>query len=97
MNNLIEQEKMSREQKFGRRAMLIQQRDNMRVHIDAILKTTKDYFGIRDVEFSYVEKVDYKKIHFLLHEASQKNDDLQRINKEIALLNAALGNTESEL
>ncbi|MBI2428745.1 MAG: hypothetical protein HYV29_08125, partial [Ignavibacteriales bacterium] len=58
------------------------------------LQSMKDSLGVRDVEFVYVDKIDFKKTKFLLNEAARKQTELTRVNKEIAALNAALGESE---
>lgn len=92
--DLAAQQQSEREQKIGRRLGLLQQQENLRINADAILQSAKDAFGIRDVEYMYVEQIDFKKLKFLVNEAQMKVRELAKIGKEIAALNAALGDQE---
>lgn len=92
--DITQQQQSEREQKIGRKTVLMQQRENLRINIDAILQAIKDSFGMRDVDFSYVEKIEFKKSKFLLGEATKKGTELAKITKEIDALNAALGESE---
>jgi hypothetical protein len=97
MDSLELSAQSEREQRIGKRTLLVQQQTNIRIHIDAIIRSVRqDHLGIRDAENRYVETIDYTKAIFLLREASKKRKELETINKEIAALNAALGNDGNE-
>lgn len=87
-------EQAQREQRIGRREVLLQRRQGLRIQIDAMLMSVKDFFVMRNDDKTYVDSVDYERMKFLLNDAEKKNKELIKVKNEISALNAALGESE---
>ena len=70
--------------------------DPLSSRIDAALQAVRDTFGVRDVDYIYVEKIDFERAKVLMNEALRKQKELVKLNKEIAILDAAIGDNRNE-
>lgn len=80
-----------REYKLGRIARLREDRETMRVEIDAIVKALIYHFDPMDVDCTYVDKIQPAKVKIYANDIERKMTYYEKIMKEIRQLEEELG------
>jgi hypothetical protein len=78
-------------EKRGRLAELEELIKDYRIEMDTYLQAIKDKIGIRNVDLSYVDNIDFKSIKVLFKEVERKQILLARAVKDAVMLKEELG------